>query len=75
MVHIKATGKVPAAIEFSDVRAEVLMVVTMKNAVFWDVTSPWLTNSVTLIMEVKRRFLQEPHGITSLKITFFQVQL
>jgi hypothetical protein len=38
------------------VRFEVFTVVTMKNAVFWDMTP----------------FLQEPHGYTSQKTAFFR---
>jgi hypothetical protein len=66
------------------VRVEVFTAVTMKNDVFWDVApcetlvrtdvseEPIL---VTLIMAAlssrKRRFLQEPHGVTSQKTPFF----
>jgi hypothetical protein len=66
------------------------MAVTMKNVIFWDffaacqllVTANNVPSSpilVTLMMEVcvppKRRFLQEPHGVTSQKMAFFLVHI
>jgi hypothetical protein len=40
----------------------------MKNAVFWDVTRATL---VRTDVPPKRRFLQEPHGVTTRKTAFF----
>jgi hypothetical protein len=42
-----------------DVRFEVFTAVTMKNGVFW-------------VVPPKRRFLQEPHGVTTQKTPFFK---
>jgi hypothetical protein len=50
------------------VKIWVFTVVIMKNAVFWDVT---LCGSVRTDVLEERRFLQEPHGITSQKTAFF----
>jgi hypothetical protein len=73
------------------VRCEVFTAVTMKNGVFWDVTScsvprllvvasvvPSLPILVTLMKEAlspKSRFLQEPYGVTPQKISFFKLSL
>jgi hypothetical protein len=40
----------------------------MKNAVFWDVT---LCGSLRMDVPPKRRFIQEPQGVTSQKTTLF----
>jgi hypothetical protein len=50
----------------SYVRFEVFTAVTMKNAVFWDVMPCLVRTDVS----EERRFLQEPHGITSQKTAF-----
>jgi hypothetical protein len=42
----------------------------LKNTVFWDV-SPWTL--ATTDRPLTRRFLQQPHGVTSQKTAFFIV--
>jgi hypothetical protein len=65
-------------------RFEVFTAVTMKNVVFWDVSphascrNRCFSGSYCLKLEVTRsskcQFLQEPHGDTSQKMTFFICQ-
>jgi hypothetical protein len=50
-----------------DVRFEIFTAVTIKNGVFWDVTQ-----CGSCKIPPKRRFLQEPHGVTSQKTLFFK---
>jgi hypothetical protein len=58
----------PLSCFFVFIRFEVFMAVTMKNAVLWDVTP---CGSCKNRVPPKRRFLQEPHGVTSRKTAFF----
>jgi hypothetical protein len=71
----------------SDVRFEVFTVVTMKNAIFWDVTSCGSCKNQCFrgkyrlchhppwwwrrFVSLKLRFFQESHSITTQKATFF----
>jgi hypothetical protein len=48
------------------------MAVTMKNGVFWDVT-PCDSCKNRRQVPPKRRFLQEPHGVTTQKTSFFMI--
>jgi hypothetical protein len=50
------------------VRFEVFTAVTMKNGVFWVVTPYGSCKN----RRPKRRFLQEPHGVTTQKTPFFK---
>jgi hypothetical protein len=49
-----------AELRHQNVRFKVFTAVTMQNGVFWDVIVP-----------PKRRFLQEPHNVTSQETAFF----
>jgi hypothetical protein len=50
------------------VRIKVFTAVTMKNAVFWDIMP---CGSCKNRLSEERRFLEEPHGVTSQKTAFF----
>jgi hypothetical protein len=53
------------------VRFEVFTAVTMKNGVFWVVTPCGSCKNLRQVPP-KRRFLQEPHGVTTQKTPFFK---
>jgi hypothetical protein len=67
-----------AVINVISVRFEVFTAVTMKNGVFWDITPCGSCRNRRFEgtwrqFPSKRRFLQEPHGVTSQKTPFFNV--
>jgi hypothetical protein len=99
VIQFSTPSKNSSQIPSMCLRFEVFTAVTMKNAVFWDVTPCGSSNnrrlpkvllvtayvlSISLILSImlmeaipspKRRFFEEPHGITSQKTAFFTLRL